>query len=135
MKYVLISLLFLTLATSCKDQETVEDPAVTLAPGEVAYKGDYIHIGDAAVLSTEDAIYAVEIDDRAGELDQRAEEFMRTPYDMVQVVVTGELIPNPRKKETGEGWDEMLLIDKIIEVRKSSSSSVMQAPVPNQEDN
>ena len=130
-----MSILFLTLATSCKEAESTEDSSITLAPGEVTYKGDYIHIGSAAVLSTDDAIYAVEIDDRVGELDQRAEEFMRTPYDMVQVVVTGELVPNPRKKETGEGWDEMLLIDKIIEVRKSSSSSVMQAPVPNQEEN
>ncbi len=130
-----MSILFLTLATSCKEAESTEDSSITLAPGEVTFKGDYIHIGSAAVLSTDDAIYAVEIDDRVGELDQRAEEFMRTPYDMVQVVVTGELVPNPRKKETGEGWDEMLLIDKIIEVRKSSSSSVMQAPVPNQEEN
>jgi hypothetical protein len=125
MKYILASLFLVVLASSCKDN-TID---------EIQYKGEYVHIGDAAVLSTDDDIYAVKIDDNAAKLDAQAEEFMRTPYDMVQVIVTGELIPNPRKQETGEGWDEMLVIDKIIEVRKSSSSAVMKEPVQNQEEN
>jgi hypothetical protein len=134
MKHALGFLLLLVLATGCKDQETVED-SNDLEVGEVSYKGDYIHINDAAVLSTADEIYAVRIDEKSADLDKQSKEFMRTPYDMVQVVITGELIPNPRKAETGEGWDQMIVIDKIIEVRKAKSSAVMQAPAPEQEDN
>jgi len=125
MKFALASLFLVVLASSCKDDKI----------DETLYKGEYVHIGDAAVLSTDDEIYAVKIDDNAAQLDAKAEEFMRTPYDMVQVIVTGKLMPNPRKQETGEGWDQMIVIDKIIEVRKSSSSAVMKEPVQNQEDN
>jgi len=130
MKHVLGFLFLLVLATGCKDQDSNE-----LAPGEVSYKGDYIHINDAAVLSTADEIYAVRIDEKSADLDKQSKEFMKTPYDMVQVVITGELIPNPRKEETGEGWDQMIVINKIIEVREAKSSAVMQAPAPKQEDN
>jgi hypothetical protein len=132
---IAFNLLFLLiLATSCKDQETIGDNNSNTAD-EVSFKGDYIHIGDAAVLSTEDEIYAVRIDDKSGKLDEKGKQFMKTPYDMVQVVITGELIPNPRKAETGEGWDQMIVIDKIIEVRKAKSSAVMQTPAQEQEDN
>jgi hypothetical protein len=132
---IAFNLLFLLiLATSCKDQETIGDNNSKTAD-EVSFKGDYIHIGDAAVLSTEDEIYAVRIDDKSGKLDEKGKQFMKTPYDMVQVVITGELIPNPRKAETGEGWDQMIVIDKIIEVRKAKSSAVMQTPTQEQEDN
>jgi hypothetical protein len=132
---IAFNLLFLLiLATSCKDQETIGDNNSKTAD-EVSFKGDYIHIGDAAVLSTEDEIYAVRIDDKSGKLDEKGKQFMKTPYDMVQVVITGELIPNPRKAETGEGWDQMIVIDKIIEVRKAKSSAVMQTPAQEQEDN
>jgi hypothetical protein len=134
MKNILGFLFLLVLATSCNNQETMED-SENLATVEVSYKGDYIHIGDAAVLSTADEIYAVRIDNKSGNLDEQSKEFMRTPYDMVQVVITGELIANPRKTETGEGWDQMIVIDKIIEVRQAKSSAVMQAPAPEQADN
>ncbi|WP_194851685.1 component of SufBCD complex [Nonlabens antarcticus] len=134
MKYALISLLLLLLITGCKEEKSSENN-YGLADNEVSYKGEYIHVGNAAVLTTADEIYAVQIDDMAGELDQQAKEFMRTPYDMVQVIVTGKLIPNPRKVGTGEGWEQMLVIDKIIEVRKAKTSSVMKAPAQEQEDN
>jgi len=54
---------------------------------------------------------------------------------MVKVVVTGELIANPRRAETGDGWEQMLVIDKIIEVSKATTSSVIKAPQQTQEDN
>lgn len=133
MRIASLSLFLLLIATSCKDNAVGKTEGLTV--DEVRYKGDYIHLGDAAVISTEDEIYAIQIDDKIQELDERAKEFMRTPYDMVQIIVTGELKPNPRKQETGDGWDQMLVIDKIIEVRKATTSAVMQPPVSKQEDN
>ncbi|PRP67853.1 component of SufBCD complex [Nonlabens agnitus] len=135
MRSLLLSLfLCIGLLVGCKNEsepKSTEENVLTY--DEPRYKGDFIYLADAAVLSTSDDIYAVKIDEKATELASKAKEFQRTPYDMVQVVVTGELVPNPLKAETGEGWDQMLVIDKIIEVRKSKSSSVIQAQ--EQEDN
>jgi len=127
MKYLLTSLFFLVLLTGCREESAAEkNNGLTI--DEVRYKGEYIHLGEAAVLTTPDEIYAIQIDDKVKELDEQSKEFKRTPYDMVQVVLTGELKPNPKKAETGEGWDQMLVIEKIIEVRKAKTSTVMQAP-------
>ncbi|KQC32459.1 hypothetical protein AAU57_03265 [Nonlabens sp. YIK11] len=134
MRSLLLSLFCIGLLVGCKNEsEPKSTKENVLTYDEPRYKGDFIYLADAAVLSTSDDIYAVKIDEKVTELASKAKEFQRTPYDMVQVVVTGELVPNPLKAETGEGWDQMLVIDKIIEVRKSKSSSVIQAQ--EQEDN
>ncbi|SCY31659.1 NlpE-like protein with OB domain [Nonlabens sp. Hel1_33_55] len=137
MKAFFLSILFLCLLTGCKsDTEKSDAPDGTeMSNDEPQFKGEFIYLADAAVLSTSNDIYAVKIDDKLTELAEKAKEFQRTPYDMVQVTVTGELVPNPVKAETGEGWDQMIVIDKIIEVRKSGSSSVISAPAQEQEDN
>jgi hypothetical protein len=66
-----------------------------LEAGEVSYKGDYIHINDESAEA--DGIYAVRNGREICDLDKQSKEFMRTPYDMVQVN-HGES-PNPRKAE------------------------------------
>lgn len=133
MRALLASFMVLILVSSCKNEDA-SDNNEGLTIDQVRYKGEYIHLGDAAVITTADDIYAVKVDDMVKELDEKSEEFKRTPYDMVQVVLTGELMPNPKKAETGEGWDQMLVIDKIIEVRKGKMSTVMQAPAQKQEE-
>jgi len=133
MRALLASFMVLILVSSCKNEDA-SDNNEGLTIDQVRYKGEYIHLGDAAVITTADNIYAVKVDDMVKELDEKSEEFKRTPYDMVQVVLTGELMPNPKKAETGEGWDQMLVIDKIIEVRKGKMSTVMQAPAQKQEE-
>lgn len=127
MKTILYSLLFIALLAGCKDnasnQET-DDSTVN----SISFTGDYIHFDQMAVLSTNKEIYAVKINDKALELDKKADGFKKSAFDMVKVTVTGKLIPNPLKKANGDGWEEMLIIDKIVEVGEGDVKSVIPRP-------
>ncbi len=130
MRITILSLFFLVLLVGCKN-DSAQKASVDeseLAVDESYYTGDFVYYADAAVLQTTNDVFSVQIDEKMHELSEKAKEFQRTPYDLVQVKLTGELIPNPLKAETGEGWDQMLVIDQIIEVSKATTSSVMQAP-------
>jgi hypothetical protein len=136
MRSLFIPLVFL-LITSCKNdkQTTVADteaPAIEkaqtipLEEGEERFKGDFIFSADAAVLTTRNEIYAVALNDKMYELDKAAKALKETQYDMVNVVVHGIKKPNPLRLETGEGWEHMITITKIIELAPASSINVIK---------
>ncbi|PQJ31585.1 component of SufBCD complex [Nonlabens arenilitoris] len=132
----LIVLCFIAIATiACKKQENpVEDvvaprtSSATFVEDENTFKGEFILLDDAAVLTSKNDIYAVRIDDKLKELHELALPLQKTKFDMVNVIVKGELTPNPLLLETGEGWEQMLIIKEIIEVTPATSAAVV-API------
>ncbi len=113
---------------ACK-QESVP---VEKADQKIQLKGEYLHHGDAAVLIANGEFYAVQLDEQTDALDAQAKKLQSTPFDMVRVIVKGDVKPNPLKEENGEGWDQMIVIDTIIEVR---ASKAMPVSALKQEDN
>jgi hypothetical protein len=76
-------------------------------------KGDFIYIADAAVIKGDDFIYGVEIDSMLMDLVKKAEPFKKGTFDMVPVVIEGDL---NLKEKNAEGWDTIVKITKIVTV-------------------
>ncbi|MBF4985905.1 component of SufBCD complex [Nonlabens mediterrranea] len=131
MKRLLVLCLIVITTIACKDQVNSSDTVVpdvetsTIVEDENTFKGEFILLDDAAVLTSKNDIYAVRIDDKLKELHELALPLQKTQYDMVNVILKGELVPNPLLVETGEGWEQMLIIDKIIEVTPATSAAVV----------
>lgn len=130
MRIATFSLLFILVLVSCKKETAVESQDNTTS--STSFKGEYLHYGDAAVFITQGDYYAVQLDEKVEELDTQAQQIKKTPFDMVTVVLTGALAPNTFKEKNGNGWDQMLVIDEIIEVRASRENKM---PSITQEEN
>jgi hypothetical protein len=76
-------------------------------------KGDFIYIADAAVIKGDDFIYGVEVDSMLMELVKKTEPFKKGIFDMVPVVIEGNL---HLKEKNTEGWDTIVKLTKIITV-------------------
>lgn len=76
-------------------------------------KGDFIYIADAAVIKGDDFIYGVEVDSMLMNLVKKAEPFKNGNFDMVPVVIEGDL---HLKEKNIEGWDTIVKLTKIISV-------------------
>lgn len=133
MKRFLVLCLIAITTIACKNQENPSDvveaaSTTTVAEDKNTFKGEFIYLADAAVLTTKNEIYAVRIDDKMHELNDLATPLKKTTFDMVNVVIKGEVVPNPLKVETGEGWEEMIIIKEIMEVTPATSAAVV-API------
>lgn len=132
MKRFLVLCFIATATIACKDQkdpvDVLEPSIVTEVDDKNTFRGEFIYYSDAAVLTTKNEIYAVRIDEKMHELNELAIPLKKTSFDMVNVVLKGEIVPNPLKQETGEGWDEMVIIKEIKEVTPASSAAVV-API------
>ncbi|GAK92563.1 hypothetical protein JCM19298_3051 [Nonlabens ulvanivorans] len=131
----LLVLCFIVISTvACKNQEspvdvvTTEDISPSFVEDKNTYKGEFILLDDAAVLTSKNEIYAVRIDEKLKQLHELALPLQKTKFDMVNVILKGELVPNPLLVETGEGWEQMLIIKEIIEVTPATSAAVV-API------
>lgn len=133
MKRFLVLCLIAITTIACKNQENPSDVVEAASTTAVAedkntFKGEFIYLADAAVLTTKNEIYAVRIDDKMHELNDLATPLKKTTFDMVNVIIKGEVVPNPLKVETGEGWEEMIIIKEIMEVTPATSAAVV-API------
>ncbi|AUC78744.1 component of SufBCD complex [Nonlabens sp. MB-3u-79] len=132
-RLIILSFLLLSVVSCKNDKDSTEETTVVkkitaevLPEGQLVYRGEFIFIKDAAVLTTRNEIYAIAIDDKMRELDQVAKALKKTKFDMVNVVIHGTVKPNPIKAEIGEGWDKMVTITKIIEVTPATSADVIK---------
>ncbi|WP_405370174.1 MULTISPECIES: component of SufBCD complex [unclassified Nonlabens] len=132
-RLIVFSFLVLSIASCKNESQSTEETVVTkevtenaLPEGEQLYRGEFIYLKDAAVLTTRNEIYAVEINDKMHELNEVAKALKKTEFDMVNVVIHGTIQPNPVKAEIGEGWDQMVSITKIIEVTPATSANVIK---------
>ncbi|PVW14122.1 hypothetical protein [Marixanthomonas spongiae] len=121
MRKILLLLALSATILSCNNtkKETEKNPeeaAVSPANENVkTYRGEFIYTDDAAVLKGNNFIYGVTIDEKSQELANRVSSIKRDPYDMVPVIVSGEVKPNP-KAETEEVWEEVITIKDILHV-------------------
>lgn len=80
----------------------------------VTVEGEFIYLGDAAVLKGDTFIYGVKVDKKTKDLAQTVKPLQRDDFDMVPVIIEGFI----NKKEEGvEGWEEILTIVKVLEVK------------------
>ncbi len=118
MKRTLLLLLFSTLLFSCNNKKTEkEDSEIenTVIDSTLVqtYQGEFIFTPEASVFKGNSFVYGVKMNDLAKELGTKVGAIKKGDYDMVPVVVRGEVTPKP---EGTEGWDEILTITEIINV-------------------
>jgi hypothetical protein len=122
MKKILFFTLISIIIFSCKNNaEKVDesDPAVEIISSEdKIYRGDFIYLGDAAVLKGNKFIYGVTLDEMATELANKVKAVKESDFDMVPVAVKGIVNSKPEGKE---GWDEIITITEIVLVGSKPS--------------
>lgn len=136
MRYLFSIILIAITLVSCKDQESTSDSyapeklertAPIVIDNVTTFKGEFVYVTDAAVLTTKNEMYAVRIDEKMHELEALAKPLKKSEFDMVNVILKGELVPNPLKLETGEGWDQMLIIEEILEITPATSITTINS--------
>ncbi|TVZ52333.1 hypothetical protein [Dokdonia sp. Hel_I_53] len=103
MRRVLLLFLAVFLTISCKN-----DAASSV------YEGEFIFLTDAAVLKGDTYIYGVTLDEKMHELATIIKPLQRDEFDMVPVIVKATV---KAKEEGTEGWDSIVTIKEIIEVK------------------
>ena len=107
--------------TNCNGtgEKNIEEVEANLPTGVEVYRGDFIYLADAAVLTTQSEIYGVRIDEKMHDLDKAAQEHKKQSTDFVAVVVTAKKFP----KDPGtEGWPFILEIQEIVDVAPTDNS-------------
>lgn len=97
-------------------QHELQDFSQTIA-------GEFIYLADAAVLKGDNFIYGVKIDDATRKLAAQVKGKQRDEYDMVPVLINGVINPKP---EGAEGWDKIVTIKEIIEVKEPTSEGTVK---------
>ena len=126
MKKITFLIAILVLTFSCKNteqkpEETEKEPVVKeMTTENMMYQGEFIYIADAAVFKGKDFIYGVTINDIAQELADQVNKVKNDDFDMVPVVVKGNL---SKKEEGQEGWDDILTITEIVKVSDTPSEA------------
>tara|TARA_Y100000815_G_C13350272_1_gene504139 strand:- start:19130 stop:19555 length:426 start_codon:yes stop_codon:yes gene_type:complete len=123
-KSMFFAMLFVALATfSCKNSESKEASSQSEENSQklmdskyTSYTGEYFYSEDGAVLKGNQFIYAVTLDDMAKELGERISSIKKEEYDMVPVVVIGEVQRNPALDEGKEVWEQIITIKEIVSV-------------------
>ena len=82
-------------------------------------RGDFIYHSDAAVLQTQNNIYAVVIDDNMHKLNARVKPYKKENTDMIPVTVRVKKFPKP---EGEEGWPFRVEIKEIIDVHQPTDT-------------
>ena len=104
---IFVSLLIISCKNGNKNEENKESTLI---------RGEFILINDAGVIKGNDFIYGVVLNDLAHELNTKIKPLQREEYDMVPVVINGVI-----KKNTEEGWPEVVEITEIIGVTEPTS--------------
>ncbi|RRO20319.1 hypothetical protein [Flavobacteriaceae bacterium 14752] len=114
---LVVSLMTLSFLYSCKsDSKEKSDKTNSNEIVESQFKtfhGEFIDVDTAAVLNGNSFIYGVKMDEQAKALIQQVDAIKKDDYDVIKVIVKGELQPN-----TEEGWDEILTITSIDSIYK-----------------
>lgn len=114
MKKVVLLLVVAFSIYSC--QETQQKDLET-------FEGEFIYLADAAVLKGDTFIYGVVLDEKMEELAMTVKPLKRDDFDMVPVIVKGHLT---NKEEGAEGWDEVLTIVEVLEVKAPKGPSAVK---------
>ena len=125
MKKLAILCISLVLFTTCKedtktkvetkDAEAEDGRTAKQSDGLTLLKGDFIYYADAAVLQTHKEVYGVILDEKAKELNEKAQQYKSDATDMVTVAIRGEI---SEKIEGEEGWQYRVAIKEILTISK-----------------
>ncbi|MBG42823.1 MAG: hypothetical protein CL530_02540 [Aequorivita sp.] len=121
-KIVLLSLL-LAVVFSCKNSEEKNSEVEETATENVevkAYKGDYIDSNGALVLMGNNFIYGVKRNEMSEQLSQQVAKVKKNDFDMVGVVVRGNISKNT---DTDSEWEEVITITEIMRVSDKPSEA------------
>jgi hypothetical protein len=125
MKKITLLLMLTAFVFSCNNSEEKKDvdqtattkidstSINTFRDPDRMYRGEFIYTKDAAVLKGKDFIYGVTLNEKAEDLAKQVDSIKKEPYDMVPVIVEGDL---KDKAEGDEGWDQILTITRILNV-------------------
>lgn len=120
MKKIAFLLILAVSILSCKNETKAEDASsgseAVANNKESALKtieGEFLFVDGAGVLMGKDFIYGVSLNDVTEELIKQAASKQRDKFDMVPVVIRGEINPKP---EGTDSWDEIVTIKEIIKV-------------------
>lgn len=110
--------MFSTLLFSCNNTKTEKEElqgenTVAETTSVLTYEGEFIYTPEAAVFKGSSFVYGVKINDVAKDLAEKVAAVKKGDYDMVPVIVRGEVTSKP---EGAEGWDEIITITEIINV-------------------
>ncbi len=128
MKKILLLLLLSATVISCNntkketEKETGKKTVSEVDNNVKTYRGEFIYTDDAAVFKGNNFIYGVTLDDKSHELAEKVSKIKKDPYDMVPVIVTGVVKPNP-KAETEEVWEEVITIKDILHVSEKPAKT------------
>jgi len=108
-KTFLILISILTIVSCAKEsKKTIDEGSLRTLEGE------FIFLTDAAVLKSRTALYGVKLDDKMYELANMIKPLQRDTFDMVPIKIKATVAA----KEAGkEGWDSIVTIKEIIQVR------------------
>lgn len=79
----------------------------------ILIEGEFLYVDGAGVLMGKDFIYGVSLNDVTEELIKQAASKQRDKFDMVPVIIRGEINPKPQGTDS---WDEIVTIKEIIKV-------------------
>lgn len=102
------------LAQPSDEAEKAED-----SKNDKVFIGEIIFTDKGAVINGKDFIHGVVIDSLANDLAGRIAPIKKDEFDMIPVVIKGNLVPNPDK----DGWEELVEITKIINISESKSNN------------
>jgi hypothetical protein len=95
------------------DASVVDDASVVADESMDSHRGDFLFMGDAAVLKGENFIYGITINEMSKELAKQVESIKEDEFTMVPVFVKGFVKAKPIG---ADGWDEILTITEILNV-------------------
>ena len=130
MKKIILLFAALVAFTSCKDsaknEETTTVEETASKEDYTLLRGEFIYLADAAVLNCGSKIYGVVIDEKMQELAAQVALKKKEDFDMVPVVIRGEVMPNPALENGGEGWPEVVVIKKILKVMEPTEEKAVK---------
>ena len=78
-------------------------------------RGDFITVDTAAVIKGKSQIYGVVLDSMGQVLNQRSKKMQKEQFDMIPVIIKGEIINNDVENQ----WEKLIKVKEIIRVSKS----------------
>ena len=123
MKKILLLILLPAAVFSCKNSEEKKVEESTTENLEntktiQAYKGDFIDSNGALVLMGSNFIYGVKRDMLSEGLSKQVAAIKKNDFDMVGVIVRGEVSKNT---DDDSEWEEIITIKEIMRVNSTPS--------------